>query len=242
MTFESLVSLILICVRSLKQGRKRNGNSRYRLVQYTLDVVGWVRRFFVGCWNLLTGGSSEELNDLFRGIRILVWDAEDLGPRIGAAFVAWCVLNMVGAVFAVTPTLFGFLAIVMGLVWPSWTGELRQRLVLLREELQAQGRLEHRITMGTASTAAAATKTSRDGKVKTTPRSRLVDKSKYSFYVKEDGSKRWYRTGQSQFSRKRRTKKEKKKKKRTGNSWSLPSLWKGNPSPPTKDHQWGLLG
>ena len=82
------------------------------------------------------------------------------------------------------------LAVLAGIVWRSWVPEFVQRLKLLTDETRARGRGEiGGITQYPSSSSNNATNTAR-----------LLgryDKSKYHYYKRPDGSKQFYRTGQS---------------------------------------------
>ena len=85
------------------------------------------------------------------------------------------------------------LAVLAGIVWRSWVPEFVQRLKLLTDETRARGRGEiGGITQYPSSSSNNATNTAR-----------LLgryDKSKYHYYKRPDGSKQFYRTGQSIFT------------------------------------------
>eukprot|EP00547_Thalassionema_nitzschioides_P001089 CAMPEP_0194212856 /NCGR_PEP_ID=MMETSP0156-20130528/12982_1 /TAXON_ID=33649 /ORGANISM="Thalassionema nitzschioides, Strain L26-B" /LENGTH=718 /DNA_ID=CAMNT_0038940749 /DNA_START=64 /DNA_END=2217 /DNA_ORIENTATION=+ len=125
-------------------------------------------------------GSGEEFTAVLKGMRraIAQQRLDELFPRALAALEAWVLLNLVGALFAIAPSLLGCLSVTVGLVWPTWTQELRQRFSRLVKELSQQGRLE-------------------SSAIKEIGKQRFYDKTRYHYFTRADGTRRWYRTGQS---------------------------------------------
>jgi hypothetical protein len=74
---------------------------------------------------------NSECEVLWNGIR-----RSDTGiaTRVMAAISAYILFQLFGALFALLPNLLATLAILMGLVWPSWLSELRERVSELRSE------------------------------------------------------------------------------------------------------------
>ena len=255
----SFMCFLLFRHTSLK--RKQSGNkSRYRVLQYGFNVVAWFGQGVATCWKVVTGGASPETLHVMRGIRMALLDREALGQRAVAAFAVLCIVNVLGALFSVSPTVLGILAIMVGLVWPSWTSELRERLEILRDELEEMGRtndktdtaeslsIRSRRSSSSRKASIADPKSAKSNKATLARPSRrrdVVDKSKYSFYTKEDGTKRWYRTGQSQFSRKPNKKKSNNNKKNQEQQRRILFPWAksgdGDNDNGTTAPEWGLL-
>jgi hypothetical protein len=104
---------ILAC-DSLKKSRR----SKYRVVQYWYDVVGWFRRFVTATWDALTGGGSSELGEILRGIHINASESRlrEIGPRLGAAMLALVTVSMVGAIYALAPKFLAIIAVFTGVM------------------------------------------------------------------------------------------------------------------------------
>jgi hypothetical protein len=110
-----------------------------------------------------------------------------LGTRIGAIVASLVAINITGALFAISAPLLTLMAALMGIVWPSWVPELVERLKLLTEETRARGRGDENYSPASFNSMNTAKLLGR------------YDKSKYHYYKRPDGSKQYYRTGQSYF-------------------------------------------
>lgn len=165
-------------------GRRR---SKYRLVQYVIDIGAWFKKFFLAVWNAITGGGSNELLDVVNGVKIQIRELnlEIVSQRMGAALAALIAVNVVGAMFALAPSLLGILAVASGMIWPSWLGSGYQRIKDLIEETRARGRGEKRKVASGNNNA----------------QFPMLDKNNFNYFVNNDGKKQWYRTGQSMFAR-----------------------------------------
>ena len=135
----------LVEEKASKKGRKKIGkDSKYRVVQWYFNVITWLKRFMSSLWNTITGGGSSELKDVLQGIRINISTSalDDVGTKIGAAVAALITVYLVGSCFAIAPMLLGSIAVVTGLVWPTWIPELLTRGREQVNDLRAQGRGE----------------------------------------------------------------------------------------------------
>lgn len=176
----------LVEERSLK--RKVRKRSRYRVVQLLYDGAYFAGRLVASLWRLISGqGSTQELSEFLRGIQLDISKArlDEIGSRIGACITALIAVNITGALFTLSPTFLGIIAIFLGLVWPTWFPELLDRTRRLTEDTRAKGRGDE-------------TK-ERQSKKGT----RGVDKNRYSFYITRDGKKRYYRVTQTPLFRQR---------------------------------------
>lgn len=168
--------------KGLRRVRKR---SRYRVVQVFYDGAYFMGRFAASLWRLISGGgTSQELSEFLRGIRLDISKArlESIGSRIGAIVAALVAVNIAGALYTLSPSFLMFLAIVVSLVWPTWFPELLDRCRLLAEETRARGRGEDE---------------------REAPSRRGVDRSRYHYYINRDGRKKYYRVAQSPILQKR---------------------------------------
>ena len=163
------------------------GGSKYRIIQYAIDSFAWMKKLLLAIWDAITGGGKSELRDIIKGVKIQIAELSltIISQRMGAALAALLVVNIVGAMFAMTPSLLGFIALVAGLIWPDWVAEVYQKLKDLVEESRARGRGEDRDAA------------MKERKAKAP----LMDRSNFNFFVRDNGRKQWYRTGQSMFSK-----------------------------------------
>lgn len=176
----------------IQKGRRIGKISKYRVVQYAIDIGYWFKRFFLATWNAITGGGNNELVDVLNGIKIQMRELnlEIISQRMGAAVAALILVNIVGAMFALTPPLLGVMAVIAGMIWPSWVGSAYQKVKDLIEETRARGRGE--IPRKAATT---------NNKTPSNIASPMVEKKNFHFFMNEKGRKQWYRTGQSMFSK-----------------------------------------
>jgi len=176
----------------MKKGLKRGKRSKYRVVQYAIDIGYWFKRFFLAAWNAITGGNNNELVDVLNGIKIQIRELnlEIISQRMGAAVAALILVNIVGAMFALAPPLLGVMAVIAGMIWPSWVVSASQKLKDLVEETRARGR-------GEIPSKAVTT----NKKTTSNIASPMVEKKNFHFFLNEKGRKQWYRTGQSMFSK-----------------------------------------
>jgi hypothetical protein len=191
----------LVEERSLKNSRRRR-QSKYRIVQLTYDAEYFGRQFVRSVWKAVTGGGSNEFRDFLKGVKIEITDSQAmaLGSRLGSVMAAVIAVNLTGALFAISPSLLSFLAAIVGIAWPTWTSEFFDRVALFTQETRARGRGD------------------------TTPSSTRVDKSKYHYFIRDNGKKRYYRTGRPWFGSPSNEKTRKKDRKNTsseGWDWRL---------------------
>ena len=164
--------------------RKR---SKYRVIQYALDGALWLKKFFIAVWNFVTGGGNNDLVEIINGVKIQVAELnlEIVSQRMGAALAALLAVNVVGAMFAIAPSILGVLSVIAGMIWPNWVSAAYQRIKDLIKETRARGRGEGKKQ----------TSTIVETKVP------LIDRRNFHFFVNEKGKKQWYRTGNSAFAR-----------------------------------------
>jgi hypothetical protein len=155
---------------------------------------------------------------------------QEIGPRIGAAIMAL----VMGSMYAIAPRFLGFLAIASGVIWPMWIPELWDQLQLLAAEFATTGRGEAVDSYDMTSLSGIPTLLSQQFG--------LYDKKRYYFYQRQDGSRRWYRTGQPAFRSDVRAKAAKKKaatKKNKGKSIGGGSNKGSSSGGSTRKPQWG---
>ena len=166
----------LVEERSLKKSRRKR-LSKYRVVQFVYDVEDFVWRFFRSMWKAVTGGGSNDLREFLKGISIDMSESrvDQIGSRIGSTVAAVLAVNLTGALFAISPLFLSAAAVLFGVAWPTWVPELAQRFARFVDETRARGRGDP-------------------------APSRSVDKSKYHFFVRVDGKRRYYRAGRPWFA------------------------------------------
>mmetsp|Transcript_6588 Transcript_6588/g.9626 ORF Transcript_6588/g.9626 Transcript_6588/m.9626 type:complete len:679 (-) Transcript_6588:29-2065(-) len=165
---------------SRKKGRKR---SKYRIAQLYFDIIDYLKRFINGTFKTLTGGNND-LQEIIKGTRLAVKELnlEIISQRMSAAVAALVAVNFVGALFAVAPYMLGFVSVLTGVIWPNWYRETMERIKEVIEETKARGRGEKFTKRDDEA---------RKGKLP------FVNKTDFHFYIKPDGKKQWYRSGQS---------------------------------------------
>jgi len=125
--------------KSRTSGKK---GKRYQLQAYGSRVLSATKRFLAGLYTLLSGGGSQELRDVYAGMRLKLASTnfEDLSAQIGSAFAALVAVNLIGAFFSAAPSFLAFLACVAGFVWPNWIRGAAERVRRTLRETAEEGR------------------------------------------------------------------------------------------------------
>jgi hypothetical protein len=232
--------------------RSMKKKSRYRVVQWCYDATRYIRLRLVAIYSK-RGKVVEDAQALLNGMRQNFFDAElwkeSLGARIAAALAALTFVNLTGVLFSVSPLLLGALAVMLGgFVWPEWFSEWLSQMNNFLEVTKAKGRGEklmnkakgqgkevmNKFKLGSSTTNLPTTRKNPTTTKKKTPSSSSSwsfswpfgdkrNKERYHFFQRQDGSKRWYRTG--------------------GNPWNannnLSNLW-GQPKQQEEKPWWSL--
>lgn len=174
---------------SYKKQMKGMKKSKYRIVRYFEGVISWSKRFFRALWGSITGGGNGELREILKGMKLGLDELslEIVSQRIGAAVTALIAVNFVGAMFAVAPMFLGVTAVTLAVIFPNWLKDTIETVKDAIEEARARGRGE-RINKPPVQA------------VKK-PKLPLVEKNSFAYYIRTDGKKKWYRTGQSRFKK-----------------------------------------
>jgi hypothetical protein len=123
-----------------ERSRRRAQKSRYRVVQSLYDGKYWVTRWTRKTWKKIQNSDwSSTLDEYWKGIRTDLM-LSSWGTRLGAVIASLIAVNITGALFAISPAFLAIIAVVMGIVWPSWVSELTNRLKDLTMETRARGR------------------------------------------------------------------------------------------------------
>ena len=200
----TLRTVWLVEERSLKKGmmKMRRGQSRYRVIQILYDCAYQVGKFIGSLVKLVTG-ESIEWTEFWRGLRV-EWTqarrAGGIGSRVGAVVAAVVAVQLMGALFTLSSTLLVVLAAVTSLIWPTWVTDGVDRWNRFLQETRALGREQD----GTTSSMSTRTR-------QKPPQRRNVDKRNFHFYIRDDGTKRYYRKGKPIWPWLRPKKEEKKK-------------------------------
>jgi hypothetical protein len=212
--------------------RRAKQKSRYRLVQSLYDTKYVVSKWYLKTWKALKASTwSASWRDYLEGIRtdLMKSTGGSWGTRLGAVVASLITVNILGALFAISPTFLALLAVGVGIAWPSWVSELVARVNTLVVETRARGRGEE--TPLTESS------------FQPLNTARLLgryDKTKYHFFRRSDGTKRYYRTGQSLFQGRRKAEKETSSKSASTNfawPWTKPQRVRRQPG----KEQWGIF-
>jgi hypothetical protein len=171
----------LVEERSLmKTSRKRK--SRYRILQYFYDATYFCRRFIRSLWKAVTG-ESQELSEFLNGLSINLSESRvaQVSSSIGAAVTALLVVNLMGALFAISPQLLSILAVGASVAWPTWPAEVCERASSYLAETRARGRGEEEPSAPSMPILS-------------------FDKTRYNYFTRKNGRKRYFRSGKPWFA------------------------------------------
>lgn len=198
----------LVEEKSFKKASKRSkykalvGKSKYRIVNYANELKSFVFNLLRAVWNTLTRapGHERDLPDFVKGVRISLSEInfEILSQCFGSGIAALVGINVVGALFAKAPSLLGLVALLAGVMFPNWVAGTYIRVQEQMKNFSARGRGEP-VIASDSNTRQSVTKERQSA---TKERQNIV-KGKYSYFVSENGKKRWYRTGNPTFQRKK---------------------------------------
>jgi len=135
----------LVEEKSLKKTQpKQKRQSKYRAVQWVYNAEYFSRRLMRSVWKSVTGGGNSDLREFLKGLHIEMSESrlEQVGSRLSASIAAILAVNVVGAIFAISPTLLCSMAILIGVAWPTWVTELYDRTERFITETRARGRGE----------------------------------------------------------------------------------------------------
>ena len=127
------------------------------LKHQTLQWWYATKRLFASLWLAVTGRhGGEGVVEFLRGLRLRLTAIrrDEWKRRLGASAVAVFAVNMARALFTMPPTLLSVLAVIMGLVWPSWWLKQVERLQGFVDETRIRGRRKSngRLTSRTSDT------------------------------------------------------------------------------------------
>mmetsp|Transcript_50254 Transcript_50254/g.75672 ORF Transcript_50254/g.75672 Transcript_50254/m.75672 type:complete len:721 (-) Transcript_50254:93-2255(-) len=179
----------LVEEQRLKKGDKKyqKGESKYRIIRHTKATLSWVNKFMTALWCVLTrrgddtNNGTSELTELLRGIRINLSQlgTQEITQRVGSALAALVLANFIGVMFAVAPAWLGVIAFGIGVVYPTWLSQTFSEIGDLLNDTRAKGRKGDEEEKGGGGML-----------------SGMKTNEKYNFFVRKDGTKRWYRTQQ----------------------------------------------
>lgn len=132
----------------------------------------FVTKFFHAIWKLITGGGNAELNNLMKGIQadLSELNFEKVGQQLGSGLSAVVAVNIVGTLFLKSPGLIAVVCFVGGVIWPTWIGGAYKRLTKKISDTASKGRRVMSLN-----------KSASEG-------------GQYNYFIRSDGTKRWYRT------------------------------------------------
>mmetsp|Transcript_13262 Transcript_13262/g.33380 ORF Transcript_13262/g.33380 Transcript_13262/m.33380 type:complete len:646 (+) Transcript_13262:205-2142(+) len=124
-----------------EESRKRAaGKSRYRLVQYFYDLRRsarkLIKRAIKSVRSLLEEGGLETF---WKGLQTDLQSEGSLSIRIGAIAAAVAAVNVFGALFSISAGFSNLIAIVVAVIWPSWTSDLFSRAQEIWLDIQSRG-------------------------------------------------------------------------------------------------------
>ena len=160
-----------------------NRRSKYRIVNYINRVISFIKDLAQSIWNSLAGknGHEKDISDVMKGVQLSLSETnfETFSQRAGSGIAALVVVNFIGGLFTIAPSLLGLFAIGTGMIFPNWVAGIYVQVVDFLKDLRNRGRggMEQIKSQTTTAT------------------------SKYHFYIQPNGKKRWYRTANSKFKR-----------------------------------------
>ncbi|KAL3929090.1 MAG: hypothetical protein SGBAC_012362, partial [Bacillariaceae sp.] len=102
--------------------------SRYRLVQYAYNVKFYIRRGWKRLVATIGNSNSKFWSEFVSGIRqdMKVSGMDALQTRVGAVVASLLAIYATGALYAISAPLLAALAVLLGVIWPSWVAELSE--------------------------------------------------------------------------------------------------------------------
>lgn len=228
-----------------EQSRRRaQRKSRYRVVQSLYDGKYWVTRYTKKTWKRLrTSNWSETMQEYWQGICTDVVQGSSWGTRIWAVLASLIAVNITGALFAISPTLLAIISIIVGIAWPSWVSEFLNRLKEVTLETRVRGRGGNIYNNVEGFPGQRLVNAARDGN--TAKLLGRYDKDRYHYFRRKDGSKRYYRTGQSLFTGPRKATEKAQKaaipRPAKSNTFSWPWTQPQKIRRPPGKEQWGIF-
>lgn len=104
---------------------KRSSSARYRIVEYGITMINWVKKIVYALWDALNGGGLEQLRDILDGIKMSIQELnwENATRMAASGIMAFFSINILCTLFQVSPLLISFVAFLAGAVWPEWVSE-----------------------------------------------------------------------------------------------------------------------
>jgi hypothetical protein len=142
-----------------------------RIVLAINNTYSFVSKLLHALWKLMVGGGNTELDSLIKGIQadFNELNFEKVGQQIGSGLSALVALNIVGTLFLKSPAILGIVCFVGGMIWPTWIGGAYNRLIQKVSDTANKGRQVMVLNQS-----------AKEG-------------GRYHYFIREDGTKRWYR-------------------------------------------------
>ncbi len=135
------------------------------------NIYSFMTKLLHALWKLMVGGGNAELDSLLKGIQadFNELNFEKVGQQIGSGLSALVAINIVGTLFLKSPAMLGIVCFVGGMIWPTWIGGAYNRLIQKVSDTTNKGRQ-----------VMALNQSANEG-------------GRYNYFIREDGTKRWYR-------------------------------------------------
>jgi hypothetical protein len=115
--------------------------------------------------------------------------------RIRAIVGSIIAVNLANALFAIiSPFFWTVTAVAVGVIWPSWVSELLSRVSRLTAETRALGRGEELLSRAASPSSSSSSSSTMDTINNAKVWLGMYDHTKYHYYTRPDGTKRFYRT------------------------------------------------
>ena len=117
-------------------------------MEYSKKVSAWLNRLAYAFWNAITGRGLDDLKDIANGVKMSLIEInwETSARMIGSGFLAFFTVNLVVALFEVSPKLLSSFAFAIGILWPEWFRETYRNIRDLLAGTAAKSRAEKEAT------------------------------------------------------------------------------------------------
>lgn len=172
--------------------RRTRQKSRYRVVQLLYDTKFYVQRWLKKAqYQARTFFQEGGVQNFLVELRSDLSEGGSKGARLAAVLAAVATVNIFGALFSISPGFSNFLAVLVAVIWPSWALNTLMRIRNQSAEIGSRAAAGQR---------ADSTKPLTGSSFNAPDFMRRYDRNIFHYYTRSDGTKKYYRTGQSMAS------------------------------------------